>query len=196
MQVSNVQYGSYYYGSVAAAGASSSSSSSNSANVAQTTSTEQSATAPTAANSVQLDTQTLVALLNAQEGSFGATQSSFVPSSPADIPPAEFINPATAPTGSFGIVSSAGALTSSEMQGQSASSLANDLVDTFGSDGTISLSDVDGALGLNDSTDPPEVIQQMRSEMASAWNSLSGGASTMSADQLASAIGGLLPVTS
>jgi hypothetical protein len=175
---------------------SSGASSSNSADIAPSASkaTTQAANSAGSASSVQLDTQTLVALLNAQEGRYGATQAPFSPSSPTQTPPPQFINPST--TGGFEIASSDGALTSSELQGQSAAGLASDMIGTFGSNGTLSLNDVDGALGLNDSTDPPQLIQQMKSEIATAWNSLSGGSSVLSSDQLASAIGSRLSVTS
>jgi hypothetical protein len=175
--------------------------------------TPQAASVASPAASSLLDTQTLVALFNAQEGgqdmnltapseasmqmkafdallgqqTGGALSShpAFQPASPGEaIPPQhDFINPATTRE-TIGIVSSAGTLNPSQLQGQTAAGLAGDLINEFGSNGSLSLSDVDGALGISNSTDPSVEVQQMKSQMASVWDQLTGGASSLSAAQL------------
>jgi hypothetical protein len=157
-----------------------------------------STTAQTAnsAGSVQLATQTIVALLNAQENLYGADQAPSDPTSPSQTPPAAFINPATTPDDGFAIANSDGTLTASDVQGQSAASLTANLISAFGSNGTLSLNDVDNALGLNDSTVSPTIIQHLKSEIATAWNSLSGGSSELSSGKLESAIGSYLSAIS
>jgi hypothetical protein len=72
------------------------------------------------------------------------------PGNTGQTPPAIFINPATTPTGPFGIVNSDGSLSASALLGQTARP-ASDMIGAFGSNGALILSDVDGALGLNDS---------------------------------------------
>lgn len=81
------------------------------------------------------------------------------------------------------IYSSAGNLASDEIKGQSATSLANDLVGTFGSNGSLSQSDVSQALGISP-TAPPLMLKVISNN----WNSLAGGPQSMATAQLSAAI--------
>jgi hypothetical protein len=139
------------------------------------------------------DAQLLTALLNAQE------QGSLTPSlqhlpdirrgeAPAFIQP----TPSNEAFGGVAIVTSDGALSAGQLQGQTAETLAGDLTSGFGSGGTLSRTDVETAF-LQGGTAPPEVLDKIRQGLDTNWNALFGGAQSVSSAQLAAAISKYLP---
>jgi hypothetical protein len=91
--------------------------------------------------------------------------------------------------------SSDGALKVSEIQGQRATTLSNDLVSVFGSNGSLSEADVDQALEAG-ATAPATVLQQITDSLDGNCNTLSNGALSMTAAQLSAAIAKYLPTDS
>jgi len=138
--------------------------------------------------SQQFDSQLLVALLNTQDVQGGSAQDR------ADTANAlSLLGPQAESEGN--IASSDGALNPADIQGQSATTLSNDLVTAFGSNGSLSESDMDLALEAG-ATAPPIVLQRFTASLAGDWNGLSGGANTMTAAQLSAAIATYLPTGS
>jgi hypothetical protein len=90
--------------------------------------------------------------------------------------------------GCCAIVSSAGQLTPADLQGHTATSLAGDLVSMFGSNGSLSESQVNQVF-MSGATAPASVLQDITLGIDADWNVLSGGSTTtMSATRLAAAI--------
>jgi hypothetical protein len=141
-----------------------------------------------APSSQQFDSQLLVALLNTQEDQGGNATDR------ADTAKAlSLLGPQAQSAGN--IASSDGALAPADIQGQSATTLSNDLVTAFGSSGSLSESDIDGALEAG-ATVPPTVLQDFAASLDSNWTALSGGSESMTAEQLSAAIAKNLPTSS
>jgi hypothetical protein len=129
--------------------------------------------------STQFDTQLLTALLGVQQGDAAGSS--------LDLKPLELLgyNPSAGPISN--IATSDGVLDPSEIQGQSATSLADDLVSAFGSNGGVSESQINQAY-LTGATAPSQVVDGVKKVIDSDWSLLSGGSDTISAADLSSDI--------
>jgi hypothetical protein len=92
------------------------------------------------------------------------------------------------PLHSTAFMSSAGQLSTADVEGKSASSLAQGLVATFGSNGQLSKGEVEKAI-LMGATANQDVISQIAHAIDKNWNALSGGSSSMTTEQLSGVIG-------
>jgi hypothetical protein len=155
-----------------------------------TPSTPNSAPAAGATDSVQFGTQLLVALLNAQQGQIDG-QPQRLANLAAGEPPLQLKDPyfiGQRPDIAVRIATNAGELDQAALQGQSTATLAANMVGTLGLHGTLSVSDVERALGCDNSTAEPQVIAQIRRGIESNWNAMTDGGGSLSTSQLASAI--------
>jgi hypothetical protein len=141
--------------------------------------------------SPQFDSQLLVALLNTQE--VRENQSGTAKDQANTAKALSLLGPQAQSVGN--IASSDGPLAPSEIQGQSATSLSNDLVTAFGSNGSLSESDMNQALDAG-ATAPASVLQRFDASVDGNWNELSGGSESMTAAQLSAAIAKYLPTGS
>ncbi|MBB6305058.1 hypothetical protein [Rhizobium leucaenae] len=139
-------------------------------------------------NPVQFNTQLLVALLNAQEGK---SNSSLGVGNISTGQAHQFLASRldTSQLGSSAIASSAGDLDSSSLEGKSAAGLADGLVKTFGSNGSLDLAEVEQALGLDSSTVGANTLAKIKDVISEHWNSAFGVREAISSAQLSAVIG-------
>lgn len=71
---------------------------------------------------------------------------------------------------------------------RNAAAIAFDLVRAIGSEGAVSLAEVEKAMGLEEATCDRKDLRAIRSAVENNWNRLSGDSDTMTADQLSAAI--------
>lgn len=148
-----------------------------------------------AAGSPQFDSQLLTALIDVQSsGSLTPSIERLPDINAGEAPMVESPWMRTHRQTGFGVGSADDLPTPGELQGQTADDLAQDLVSRFGSNGSLSCSDVEKA--LSSASWPADFRAKIKSGIDTNWHAIFGGASSLTTAQLSKAISQYLPANS